>query len=144
MKKILLSLFLVAIIILGIYIFNTQSQLHHYINTKINIPTTSTTIDEAQEVAILISDKAIYEDKDNYLIDVHYPITQNKIIDDNIFSNIEKQINDFKIAVATPSPNSAKTTLIISYETIFNQDDVLSIKFASESYTGGAHPSHLI
>ncbi|MFA5230321.1 MAG: DUF4163 domain-containing protein [Candidatus Paceibacterota bacterium] len=143
MKKFLLVLFLMAIIILGVYIFNTQNQLRYYLKSKINISATTTTI-VSQEMVTTITDKAIYEDKNNYIIDVHYPVTQNKIIDDNIFSNIKKQIDDFMVAVAEPSPNSAKTTLIISYETIFNQDDVLSIKFASEAYTGGAHPSHLI
>ncbi|HRZ29299.1 MAG TPA: DUF4163 domain-containing protein [Candidatus Paceibacterota bacterium] len=144
MKKIFLSLFLIVIIILGIYIFKTQTQLKNYLAIKTNTPTTTTTSTTPNNVITAITDKIISEDKDNYTIDVHYPITQNQTIDDNIFSNIEKQINEFKEDVKIPSPNSAKTTLIISYETIFNQDDILSLKFASEAYTGGAHPSHLI
>lgn len=143
MKKFLLILFLIVIIILGIYIFNTQNQLRHYISSKSTIPTTTTTI-VSQETILTITDKTIYEDKNNYLIDIHYPVTENKTIDDNIFADIEKRINDFKSIVTIPSPNSAKTTLTINYTTIFNQDDVLSIKFNSEAYTGGAHPSHLI
>lgn len=143
MKKILLFLFLIIIIILGVYILNTQKQLSNYIKTKVNTPTTTTTIVESSD-SILILDKTIYEDKNNYTIDVHYPTTENKIIDDSIFADIEKQVSDFKSAVIKPSPNSAKTTLIINYQTILNQEDILSIKFSSESYTGGAHPSHLI
>ncbi len=143
MKKFILLIFLSFILVLAFFIMTTQNQLKTYLlkSTTTSIPTTPTTLSQGD---INIIDKTISEDIDNYIIDIHYPQTQIQIIDDNIYDHIEKQIKEFKEAVSIPSPNGAKTTLMINYKTVFNQEDVLSIKFETEAYTGGAHPSHLI
>jgi hypothetical protein len=137
MKKFLLLLFLGFVLLLGFYIITTQNKLNSRVQT-----TTTTTL--APTTKLEITNKTISEDTDNYMININYPQTQISEIDSNTFNDIEKQIKDFKDAVKIPSPNGAKTTLIINYAIIYNNEDLLSIKFETESYTGGAHPSHLI
>jgi uncharacterized protein (UPF0333 family) len=137
MKKFLLLIFLGFVLLLGFYIITTQNKLNHYIQV-----TTTTTLPLITKVDII--DKTINENIDNYIIDINYPQTQISEIDSDIFNNIEKQVNDFKDAVKIPSPNGAKTTLITNYVIVYNDEDLLSIKFETEAYTGGAHPSHQI
>lgn len=137
MKKFILLFFLGFVLLLGFYIITTQNKL----NSSVQTTTTTTSKPTTQ---LKITDKAIKEEVDNYMIDINYPQTQIGEIDSDIFNNIEKQISDFKDAVKIPSPNGAKTTLITNYTIIYNDEDLLSIKFETESYTGGAHPSHLI
>ncbi len=137
MKKFFLFLFLIGIVCLGGYIIKTQST-----RKLVVTPSTTTTIIPTDKVDI--DDEIIKEQKDNYSIDVVYPKTNNLVINEIIKNLIQEKVDKFKEAAIEPSPNSATMTLIISYNVILNQENILSLRFASEDYTGGAHPSHLI
>jgi len=137
MKKILLFLFLIAIIFLGIYIVKTKMA-----KNLATIPTTTSTTLVADKVSI--TNETIKEEKDNYFVNVNYPKINNSFVDADIQTLIQIKINDFKTAISEPSPLSNKMTFEINYAVIFNQNNILSLKFESESYTGGAHPSHII
>ncbi len=137
MKKFFLFLFLIGIVCLGGYIIKTQS------TKKLAVVTTTTTTTIPTD-KVVITDEVIKEQKDNYSLDVVYPKISNPVINEVIKNLIQEKVDKFKEATAEPSPNSAPMTLFISYSVISNQDSVLSLRFASEDYTGGAHPSHLI
>jgi peptidoglycan-N-acetylglucosamine deacetylase len=137
MKKFLLFLFLIGIVGLGIYIIKTQAS-----RNLATLPTTTTTTIVTDKV--IITDEVVNEEKENYLINVIYPKTNNEYIANEIKTLIDAKIEKFKQDAIEPSPNSQKMTLYISYATILNQDEILSLKFSEETYTGGAHPSHLV
>ena len=137
MKKFILYIFLAFILVFGFYIITTQNHLGNYLS---NITTTKPMV--VNKAAIV--NKEIKEDIENYIIDINYPHLDVRELDENISKEINRQISEFKEAVKTPSPNSAKTTLIIGYKTVYNKDGLVSIKFETEAYTGGAHPSHTI
>jgi len=137
MKKILLFIFLIGIVCLGAYIIRTQS-----IRTLKTVPTTTTTTMATDKVIII--NETIDEEQENYLINVTYPSTNNEFITEDIKNLIQTRIDNFKKIISEPSPNSQKMTLSINYGIIFNQEEILSIKFEEESYTGGAHPGHII
>jgi hypothetical protein len=137
MKKIFLFLFLIFIILLGVYIIKTQST-----RNLATIPTTTSTTVAVDNVSI--TNMIIKEDQDNYIINANYPETNNTFINDDILSLIQSKIDDFKTIISKPSPISSKMTFDINYIIISNKDNILSLKFESESYAGTAHPSHLI
>jgi len=137
MKKFILFFFLGFILIFGFFVMTTKNKVNY--TTTTTITTTTTLLDHVE-----ITNQIIKEDIGNYIIDVSYPVTHITKLDESIYSIIEKQINEFKDAVKIPSPNSAKTTFVIKYIVVSNQDNLISIKFETESYTGGAHPTHLI
>ncbi len=137
MKKFILFIFLAFILLFGFYIISTQNYLSNYIN---NVTTTKPMVTSK----IPVIDKTINEDIDNYIIDIKYPHFNILELDTNISTEINRQIDEFKEIVKVPSPNSAKTTLMINYKIVHNQEDLLSVKFETEAYTGGAHPSHTI
>jgi hypothetical protein len=137
MKKILLFLFLIAIIFLGIYIVKTKMA-----KNLATIPTTTSTTLVTDKVSI--TNETIKEEKDNYLVNVNYPKTNNSFVNADIQTLIQAKINGFKTAISEPSPISSTMTFNINYAVIFNQNNILSLKFESESYTGGAHPGHII
>lgn len=136
MKKILLFIFLIFIIVLGFAIIISQNSS--------KITTTTTTTKAALVTQVHITNKNVKEDIYNYAIDINYPQTGLKEIDENILFQVFTYVNNFKKAVREPSLSSAKKTLNISYSTIYNGDNLLSFKFTNDRYMDEKDSMHMI
>jgi len=136
MKKTLLFIFLIFIIILGFAIVASQNSLKQDITTTTTKATVTTKVH--------ITNRNVKEEIYNYALDINYPQTGLKEIDENILFQVFTYVNNFKQAVRVPSPSSAKKTLNISYSTIYNDDNLLSFKFVNDQYMGEKDSSHII
>lgn len=76
-------------------------------------------------------------------IQVIYPRTKYSKLNQEIFLLIQKQILNFMNYAKEPIQENIIYTLDISHDE-YSYGDYLSFVFYSSSYTGGAHPAHII
>lgn len=93
---------------------------------------------EEIKVSLEITEEVISKETDDLIIDVRYPKTNNKKIDQKIDDLIQTEINNFKKGIIDPMegfPSGIYITYIISNK------DPLSIIFNVSTYpSGAAHP----
>ncbi len=76
-------------------------------------------------------------------IQIIYPRTKYAVVNQEIFSLIQKQIYTFMNFAKEPIQENFTYTLDISHDE-YSYQDYLSFVFYVSSYTGGAHPMHSI
>lgn len=76
-------------------------------------------------------------------IQVIYPRTKYSVLNKEIYLFIQKQILNFMNVAKEAIQENIIYTLDISHDEYFYQD-YLSFVFYSSSYTGGAHPEHMV
>lgn len=82
--------------------------------------------------------------KENYKIQIYYPITEYENLNKQIANNISNYIKEFKTNVKNSTiPVNQYYHLIILYEK-YEYSNYISIVFRIEDFTGGAHPNHRI
>lgn len=82
--------------------------------------------------------------KENYKIQIYYPITEYENLNKQIANNITNYIKEFKTNVKNSTiPVNQYYHLIILYEK-YEYSNYISIVFRIEDFTGGAHPNHRI
>ena len=94
-----------------------------------------------------IKDKTITEQGDNYSIDIHYPETNHAFVNQDIQNFVQQQIIDFKQSIVSqtiPPDVNWQFSLFMNYKVVCNNFGLLSLKFETEQFLGGAHPIHPI
>lgn len=76
-------------------------------------------------------------------IQIIYPRTKYGVVNEEIASFIQKQIQTFMSFAKEPIQENFTYTLDISHDE-YSYQDYLSYVFYVSSYTGGAHPEHFI
>ncbi len=138
MKKILWIIVVLLLIIGGVYYGS------HFIKNGTNTETDNPVFGTTQ---VVINEKKITEGGKNYTIDVTYPTVDVEFIDQDINSFITEEVDDFKkiINAIKESPNPDWSyTLFVNYSVAFNNEGIFSLRFDTEEFVGGAHPSHMI
>lgn len=99
-----------------------------------------------------VSTKSFVEQKDHYVLGVHFPVTKNKKVNTVIAEFIQKYIDEFKKEVkrffgGPPPPGNPpewRFELNIDYVGYYFSKDIISFKFDIFMFTGGAHPANFI
>ena len=139
-KKKNLLINLIIIIIVGIVFF---ALFWFYGASSINKPKVLSPAIINDEVVITDA-PIIKEETDNWSISANYPTTGQNYIDSKVKLLINGQIADFKkdlLEVGAPLSTETKNALTISYAAQIYNNRILSFKFATYWYTGGAHPN---
>lgn len=90
------------------------------------------------------SEDKITETKEKYKIQIYYPITEYKKLNNQINTDITNYLKEFKTNVKNSTiPVNQYYHLIILYEK-YEYSNYLSFIFRIEDFTGGAHPNHRI
>ena len=76
-------------------------------------------------------------------IQVIYPRTKYSVLNQEIFSLIKKQIDTFMNFAKEAIQENIIYTLDISHDE-YSYKEYLSFVFYISSYTGGAHPEHIV
>lgn len=86
----------------------------------------------------------VIEQKNNYKIQIYYPITNYKELDDIIENKIDSYISEFKSDIKKSTiPINQYYSLIILYDS-YEYNNYLSYIFRIEDATGKVHPNHRI
>lgn len=138
MKRIIQIILILGIIIGGIYYYMNFIKKNE---TGEGNPTFGIT-------QVLIENEKINEGGENYTVDITYPKTTIEFIDNDTFSFITGILNKFKSDIENETPcvdcPDWQKTLFINYEVVHNNDGIFSLKFSTETFLGGAHPTHII
>ena len=106
----------------------------HIINIKADI----------DKSKINTNEQKILEINKNYKVQIYYPITKYKTLNNNVNKQITNYLKEFKNNIKSSTiPINQYYYLIILYEK-YEYKNYISFVFHIEDFTGGAHPNHRI
>lgn len=106
----------------------------HIINIKADI----------DKSKINTNEHKILEINKNYKLQIYYPITKYKKLNNNVNKQITNYLKEFKNNIKSSTiPINQYYYLIILYEK-YEYKNYISFVFHIEDFTGGAHPNHRI
>ncbi len=125
-NKVLISIVIIVLIGFGLF----------FLLNKPKIITPSSSLNE-------IIDHEIKEESDQRIITASYPSVGVENIDNELKSFVEGQVNDFKSIEYVPyGGNNLQYYFFLEYFYSRFNKNIISFKFNSEYFTGGAHPNH--
>jgi len=116
--------------------------LYLILKDRINFPSTSTTTSSTTTTIIKsleFETKTIKDEQNIYTINASYPYFNISFIDESIKKFIDESIIDFKNNFLNNQDSYHQYSLDIIFEPYLVSNQLVSIRFISSIYTGGAH-----
>ena len=94
---------------------------------------------KGEPVVISVATSTIQQDSSSYTIKADYPVFGLQILDDKTQAIIETGIDDLEGQAANPSPNGTKNEFQSTFDHVYIDPDLVSVRLILSEYTGGAH-----
>ena len=96
----------------------------------------------AQEIQLTTA--SVSEQTDAYIIDIKYPQFGMPAIDADIKGKVDSSVAEFRSYPPNPPVSAAQNEFTGTFEDVYVDTEVVSVKLILSQYTGGAHPMTIV